>query len=94
MKPQVFYPSKTLDRVEVGHYSVVLRKLGRLEDEADHWYIEVQRLYSRVSSATFKDLDEARVAFDVAHEGAIIAIGCEAFNLTVPPILMLPSAQA
>jgi hypothetical protein len=91
MRPRVFYPAKSIDKVEIGHYSVELRRLGRMEFELDHWYVEVQRCYVRVSAVTFKDIGEARAAFELAQEGAIIAIGCEAFNLTVPPIIMLPN---
>jgi hypothetical protein len=81
MKPQVFYPGKTLDRVEVGTYSVELKKLGRLEDEAEHWYIEIQNRYRRIGNNVFKDSEEARNAFDFAKQRVIIQTACDAMGV-------------
>jgi hypothetical protein len=88
MKPQVFYPSKTLDRAEIGVYSVVLRKLGRLENEHDTWYIEVQKNYTRVVNCMFDSVDRALEAFSYVKERCMVQTAADVFNVAQGAIII------
>ncbi len=85
-KTAVYYPSKRLEEVFIGPYSIELvqNSYGWSDGTVISWLVEKRRGYKIVAKGVYNDIKTAMQAFDAQKQSAIIDVACEAMRIERP----------